>query len=49
MTLNANALQGVKGKKIVLNQCLLSKSDIQNFEYESKLLFPIYAFSFSII
>ena len=37
MVLNANALLGLKGKKIVLNQSLLTQNDISNFEYESKL------------
>lgn len=35
--LNAAALRGLKDKKIVLNQSLLSKSEVANFEYESKL------------
>lgn len=37
MRLNATALQGLKNKKVVLNQSLLNDSDIANFEYESKL------------
>jgi len=37
MVLNANALLGLKGKKIVLNQSLLTQNDVSNFEYESKL------------
>lgn len=37
MALNAAALQGLKGKKIVLNQSLLSSNDIANFEYESRI------------
>ena len=36
MALNATALQGLKNKKIVLNQSLLSQTDISNFEYESR-------------
>jgi len=37
MILNATALQGLKDKKIVLNQSLLSPSDVANFEYEAKI------------
>ena len=37
MTLNATALQGLKDKKIVLNQCMLTSSDIANFEYEARV------------
>ena len=37
MTLNATALQGLKNKKIVLNQCLLSSNEIANFEYEARI------------
>ena len=37
MTLNATALQGLKDKKIVLNQSLLSSSEIANFEYEARV------------
>lgn len=37
MALNATALQGLKDKKIVLNQSLLSNSEVANFEYESRL------------
>lgn len=37
MTLNAAALQGLKDKKIVLNQSLLSNNDVANFEYESRI------------
>lgn len=37
MVLNATALQGLKGKKIVLNQSLLSSADVSNFEYEAKI------------
>ena len=37
MTLNATALQGLKDKKIVLNQSLLSSSDVANFEYEARV------------
>ena len=35
--LNATAMSGLKGKKVVLNKSLLSSSDVANFEYESKL------------
>lgn len=37
MTLNAAALQGLKDKKIVLNQSLLSSNDVANFEYEARI------------
>lgn len=37
MVLNATALQGLKDKKIVLNQSLLSDSDVANFEYEARI------------
>lgn len=37
MTLNATALQGLKDKKIVLNQSLLSSGDVANFEYEARI------------
>ena len=37
MVLNATALRGLKDKKIVLNQSLLSSSDVSNFEYEAKV------------
>lgn len=37
MTLNAAALQGLKNKKIVLNQSLLSSNEVANFEYEARV------------
>ena len=37
MTLNATALQGLKNKKIILNQSLLSSNEIANFEYEARV------------
>lgn len=37
MTFNARAMMGLKNRKVVLNKCLLSKSDISNFEYESRV------------
>ena len=37
MVLNATALQGLKNKKVVLNQSLLTSSDVANFEYESRV------------
>ena len=37
MVLNAAALQGLKDKKIILNQSLLSSGDVANFEYEAKV------------
>jgi len=37
MALNATALYGLKNKKIILNQSLLTSSDIANFEYEAKI------------
>ena len=37
MALNAVALQGLKNKKVVLNQSLLSNRDVANFEYEARV------------
>ena len=37
MKLNATAIGGLKNKKVVLNQSLLTDADVANFEYESKL------------
>ena len=37
MTLNATALQGLKNKKVILNQSLLNSSEIANFEYEARV------------
>lgn len=37
MTLNAAALRGLSGKKIVLNQSLLNQNDVSNFEYEARI------------
>ncbi len=37
MVLNANALYGLKGKKIVLNQSLLDSREVANFEYEARI------------
>ena len=37
MVLNATALQGLKDKKIILNQSLLSSGEIANFEYEARV------------
>ena len=37
MKLNATAIQGLKGKKVILNQSLLSDGEVAEFEYESKL------------
>lgn len=37
MVLNATALQGLKDKKIILNQSLLSSSEVANFEYEARV------------
>lgn len=37
MVLNANALYGLKDKKIVLNQSLLSAKEVANFEYEARI------------
>lgn len=37
MVLNANALYGIRNKKVILNQSLLSSSDVTNFEYESRV------------
>jgi len=35
--LNANGLRNASGRKIILNQSLLSKNDVANFEYDSRL------------
>lgn len=37
LNMNAAALQGLKHKKIVLNQSLLSNSDVSTFEYEARV------------
>ena len=37
MLLNAAALQGLNNKKIILNQSLLSNSEVSTFEYEAKI------------
>lgn len=37
MVLNATALHGLKDKKVILNQSLLTSSEIANFEYEAKV------------
>lgn len=37
MILNATALQGLKDKKVILNQSLLSATDVANFEYEARI------------
>lgn len=37
LLMNAQALQGLKGKKVILNQSLLTSDDVSNFEYESRL------------
>lgn len=37
MVLNASALHGLKDKKVVLNQSLLSSSEVANFEYEARI------------
>ena len=37
MTLNATALQGLKDKKVILNQSLLSSGEVANFEYEARV------------
>ena len=37
MVLNAQALQGIKNKKIVLNQSLLGNRDVATFEYEARI------------
>lgn len=37
MTVNPSSLRNLKGKKIVLNQSLLSHSEINEFEYEAKI------------
>lgn len=37
MTVNPSALRSLKGKKVILNQSLLSNSEISEFEYEAKI------------
>lgn len=37
MTVNPSALRNLKGKKIVLNQSMLSRNEIGEFEYEAKI------------
>ena len=37
MISNRGALAGLKGKKVILNQSLLTSKDVLDFEYESKL------------
>lgn len=37
MTFNRNALTNLKGKKVILNQSLLTAKDVLDFEYESKI------------
>ena len=37
MTINPSALRNLKGRKVILNQCMLSKGDLMEFEYEAKL------------
>lgn len=37
MTVNPSSLRNLKGKKIILNQSLLSNSEISEFEYEAKI------------
>ena len=37
MTINPSSLRNLKGKKIVLNQSLLSKNELAQFEYEAKI------------
>lgn len=36
MILNANVMNSLKGKKLVLNQSLLNSNDISNFEFEAR-------------
>ena len=37
MTVNPSALRSLKGKKIILNQSMLSNSELNEFEYEAKI------------
>ena len=37
ITVNPSALRGLKGKKVILNQSLLSKNELMEFEYEAKI------------
>lgn len=37
MTVNPSIFKSLKNKKIILNQCMLSSSEISEFEYEAKI------------
>ena len=37
MTISPSSLRNLKGKKIILNQSLLSSSELSEFEYEAKI------------
>ena len=37
LTVNPSSLRNLKGKKVILNQSMLSKSEVAEFEYEAKI------------
>lgn len=37
ITVNPSALRNLKNKRVILNQCLLSKNELMEFEYEAKI------------
>lgn len=37
LTVNPSAFKNLKGKKVILNQCMLGKKDISEFEYEARI------------
>ena len=37
MTVNPSVFKNLKGKKIVLNQCMLSSNEVNEFEYEARI------------
>lgn len=37
ITINPSALRNLKGKRVILNQCLLNKHELMEFEYEAKI------------
>lgn len=37
ITVNPSALRNLKSKRVILNQCLLSKNELMEFEYEAKI------------
>jgi len=37
LTVNPSSLKNLRGKKVILNHCMMSKSEIAEFEYEAKI------------